>query len=453
MKQYILLILFCLLIILFLLTRCISIEHYRHGHNIKKEAYDKPVVSSNNEFSNDIPIYVKDLKLSKDIKSDRDKFINDISNYSKFITKLTDTLPHDITFITHKTPFNILYKKNKKTWKDRWTEINPDFSLNLKYINSDIDDVNRINKSFLKKTNEYHFRFGLDKKTILRYGMIDYQIYKYRIERIKVSSNNIKKYYITIVLVNEYSHYQPTYLLEGCYYKNNVYLTKIIFVGFYNSSFLLLPHGLKQGSSRVILNKLYKKNNNILEHNLDKVLADRNNYLEGYKLKSNYACFSTDLAMLENIKLNDEPIVSATDMRECETRYNWYGKQKPHGVWDRPCIKNEDCIFYQANKNYPNNYGKCNESGLCELPSNMKPIGYRYFNPLIKYKPLCYNCKSDKWLQVTPLESCCDEQFDKKKYPFLNGPDYVFKDDQHKRYNYYLQQHCVIKNGDMECKM
>ena len=200
------------------------------------------------------------------------------------------------------------------------------------------------------------------------------------------------------------------------------------------------------------MNKLYKNDgDDILNHNLDKVLAERNRYLKGYKLKNNYACFSTDLKMLDNIKAGDQPIISASDLQNCETKYNWYGEPKRHGIWDRPCKKNEDCLFYQANKNYPNNYGKCNENGICQLPENMKPIGFRFFNPSEKFKPLCYNCKSDKWLQITPLETCCDEQYDKKKYPFLNGPDYAFKDDKNVRFNHYIKTNCKIKGGSINC--
>ena len=69
-------------------------------------------------------------------------------------------------------------------------------------------------------------------------------------------------------------------------------------------------------------------------------------------------------------------------------------------TWDRRCLINEDCPFYQANKKYPNYFGGC-ESGFCQMPLGIKRTGYRKYDK--NSKPLCHGadknnkgeCKSD----------------------------------------------------------
>ena len=66
-------------------------------------------------------------------------------------------------------------------------------------------------------------------------------------------------------------------------------------------------------------------------------------------------------------------------------------------------------------------------------------LGFRYYFDRNTNKPLCYNCKTSAWNPLTDLYPCCSEQFDKKKYPFLNGPDYAFTNDFRNRLNYFQQ--------------
>ena len=95
------------------------------------------------------------------------------------------------------------------------------------------------------------------------------------------------------------------------------------------------------------------------------------------------------------------------------------------GIYDSPCVYDQDCPFYKKNSNYPNSRGGC-KNGYCEMPINIKLIGYKEY--LDSVKPFCYNCKKTK---CTGLECnmCCEEQFDKKLYPNLDGPDFAFDND------------------------
>ena len=110
-----------------------------------------------------------------------------------------------------------------------------------------------------------------------------------------------------------------------------------------------------------------------------------------------------------------------------------------NGIWDAPCQVNSDCPFYKVNKNYPNEFGKCNkETGQCEMPLGIIPIGYTKYGRL---EPDCYNCES---IDINYLinnnygsdsdnnDKCCGKQDDLIKSGKVNykSPDYIFKDDE-----------------------
>ena len=98
------------------------------------------------------------------------------------------------------------------------------------------------------------------------------------------------------------------------------------------------------------------------------------------------------------------------------------------GIWDAPCQINTDCPFYRANKNYPNEFGKCNkETGKCEMPMGVIPIGFTKYG---RIEPDCYNCDMD-----SNGNKCCGKQandISMRKVGY-KSPDYIFKGDEHKR--------------------
>ena len=59
MKQYILLILFCLVIFLYLLLRSRNVEHFQQGSNMKRKVYQKDAVSHNNQYYDQILLMLK----------------------------------------------------------------------------------------------------------------------------------------------------------------------------------------------------------------------------------------------------------------------------------------------------------------------------------------------------------------------------------------------------------
>jgi hypothetical protein len=99
--------------------------------------------------------------------------------------------------------------------------------------------------------------------------------------------------------------------------------------------------------------------------------------------------------------------------------------RKLTGTWDKPCEKNEECPFFKKNKNYENSKGGC-LGGRCEMPLNIQRRGFKLFNK--KKKAFCHNCNIKDCLG-DDCYTCCDEQKNRKKYPNLKSPDYMFFND------------------------
>ena len=117
-----------------------------------------------------------------------------------------------------------------------------------------------------------------------------------------------------------------------------------------------------------------------------------------------------------------------------------------NGIWDSPPEESGECPYYLSNKNYPNEFGKLIQDN-CQLPLNMKNLGYRYY--IKDQLPLCHNCLiKNKANQVsisdTPL-NCCNDQLDKNIYPLLVSPDYAFEGDTDLRQKYKIKLNSLIK--------
>tara|TARA_B100000497_G_C7664301_1_gene400354 strand:+ start:126 stop:1643 length:1518 start_codon:yes stop_codon:yes gene_type:complete len=99
----------------------------------------------------------------------------------------------------------------------------------------------------------------------------------------------------------------------------------------------------------------------------------------------------------------------------CEIDRDIQGNPRTPGVWDRPCTKDEDCPFFNANQNYPNKRGGCDGYGFCEMPIGVKGMGFKKFDSTSN--PMCHG------------GSC-------EKTGVMASPDYVFPDDRIERIKY-----------------
>jgi hypothetical protein len=108
---------------------------------------------------------------------------------------------------------------------------------------------------------------------------------------------------------------------------------------------------------------------------------------------------------------------------ECDSYYNIDGTPKTYySLWDKRCVADEECPYYKANTNYPNNRGGCINGGFCEFPVGVKRLGFTKYSDKNLNKPLCYNCNDVGVADATA----------KKK------PDYVFENDFNEREKYKL---------------
>jgi hypothetical protein len=90
------------------------------------------------------------------------------------------------------------------------------------------------------------------------------------------------------------------------------------------------------------------------------------------------------------------------------------------GVYDKPCVRNEECPFYKKNTNYENTRGGC-INGYCEMPVNIERVGYKNYRK--SKKPFCHNCNR-KGCLGDDCFTCCDDQ---------DSPDYMFSNDLNAR--------------------
>jgi hypothetical protein len=155
---------------------------------------------------------------------------------------------------------------------------------------------------------------------------------------------------------------------------------------------------------------------------LQNIDATTRRYLE---LNCGGKCFGVDPktnAVIELFQYNDDKIA-------CESTHNELDGKV--GVYDYPCKQDTDCPYYQANKNYPNTFGKCiKATGVCEMPEGVVRMGYKLEHKAGLAK--CNNCNKLPGYEINTLadEACCVEQQNSLvSAGILPSPDYRFRGD------------------------
>jgi hypothetical protein len=283
------------------------------------------------------------------------------------------------------------------------------------------------------------FWFNFIDNYIKRKVMIEkpFFILKYRLVNIYEYNGDLI-FEIVVVITRDDGFLAFEFFLQG--YKNNLHIE---YIANYSLDQVLLRGSLnKDNDTYYNLNPLWANDTTLPSSAVNGILKDEKEKARKTTnmLDNTNVCFTYDK---DSTSPKSIPIY-AVNRNDCENKYSMIGYKKPSGVWDSPCSKDEDCPFYQQNKNYKNEYGKC-VRGKCELPLNMENLGYHYYINEETVRPLCYNCDTKKWLPNTEPAFCCEEQKDKKKYPHLNGPDYAFSNDILTRTNAYKQKNCRMK--------
>ena len=172
-----------------------------------------------------------------------------------------------------------------------------------------------------------------------------------------------------------------------------------------------------------------------LEEMIEKIKAknkkNRKSFTQivGDRLKertSNYRCY--------NPKQEDAILDMYTTRPSCISYHEEIGVS---GVWDKQCETNEDCPFFQANTNYPNDFGGCNK-GNCEMQVGMSVIGGTKVSRI--GSPYCYICDrvGSEGNTFQERGRCCSEQLKDKT---LASPDFMYKGDKQFRFKHrsYLE--------------
>jgi hypothetical protein len=426
-------------------------------------------LESNSSIIEQSPLVLKtsQLSLPKEKQFGDNNYKAGIFDFKRLAEIISDNVEEDLFKTTtellidpiskenlqYKYKLNFAYLElNRKTWINRWEKYNPSVKKDFNYddIKSSISAINVLNLEFKRRCDTFQKELLSDSELVL-YGLIPFEIFKYKILNINYFNNNPEKtlYIIEIALFRESDLYLNTFSYLGYIDNDRIIITNAKYIGRNTTDTVLLADYYNPNEiTEDILNSNFS-NSPILEKNPDAILNLTKAYQESYKLKNQYACFNLNY----NVNNKDTYILPYYSRESCESSTDPYGRLKTVGIYDTPCKVDTDCPFFNQNKNYDNNFGKCKDDGYCELPINMEAVGYRYFKSDPNKKPLCYNCKTTQFNIFSELDSCCQEQFDTVKYGFLKSPDYAFDNDYLVRQNYFYKNYCTQKPDtyDLEC--
>ena len=138
------------------------------------------------------------------------------------------------------------------------------------------------------------------------------------------------------------------------------------------------------------------------------------------------------MALSQDVYVNSHKCFSLVNGKSAELPYykwpafceSYHPEVNQNGIWDAPCQIDADCPFYKANKNYPNEFGKCDkETGKCQMPQGVIPLGFTQY---AKQEPDCYNCGID-----SVSNKCCAKQAADITAGISQSksPDYIFAND------------------------
>ena len=307
------------------------------------------------------------------------------------------------------------------------------------------DNFNRIEKDKInfksEPINNNLHSFKLIKKWLMTilYKESDNEIYK-----IPYFNDTIFKYRDDKILYYEIDYENNLELLKFKLrlYRENKELHYIVYfeiiidnfeLNYYIQNIFLLSIDIEEninfGEFKQNIN--YNLENNKTPLNMIKNNKQNDKYFNNYKENVNNYLLKSRKKDFTNYQNNDNSYCfykNALNKTNCISLDKNTNKV---GLWDNPCRINEDCPFYKKNLNYPNKRGEC-KNGFCEMPVNVNLLGYKKFNNT----PLCYNCIKDDYCKGLNCNMCCEEQKNKKIYPNLKSPDYVFENDFNERLNY-----------------
>lgn len=417
-------------ILIIILTKIKITEHY--GYNqwqfaLNSNNFDQPFKNLTTGYNHPYP---EDLPIPSANDKNFPQFILEIVNETNIWKILNKLLSPKINakWIYYKIRVDDLFNLNKETWHDRLLDFNiyNEDNLSKDHYNftipkSPIKQINQILKLFLERYNE-------ESKKINGDTYFESFIYKYKIHSLQYSekgSNTVsKKFGIILVLVNNNTYVGITIYLESII-NDSIKFTYFDIIGYYNTQDLMIPKGKDDlnNNNYYEMNPTFRNDGEQINYyNYERKWVDQLQYNLNNTMKYHEVCFNTEFDRYPDTILN-----YVYNRENCENEYDNFGRRKPKGIMDRPCLEDTECPFFNGK------LGGCDKlSGYCQMPKGIRNLGFHNYRK--EDQPLCYNCNNKKYEKITNLGMCCEEQKDIKKYPYLEGiPDYAYPNDENIR--------------------
>lgn len=393
-----------ILIILFLLSLLLLYYSYYYYHLNQlqyKESFMNNQSNNNNNHEN------------------KDQLLTDHSIPS-LLTDLIAFSPYCNTYILPITNeenlqenTNIIYKNNVHN------EIN--LTMIESYLNkfittltiSTTDTINNVDLTIVNEiVNKYNYG-NIDNNDIK--GFRPYYDTTYQLQLTRQLNNyfyNIMNYSILIqmikqlqkFLIKEYQFYtlldhinfcanflqynQKTYILffTVLYRQNKNYGFQILWIFEYHSNsnhyeyYYMKCNGIVSEydiENKIQLNNRFE-NDNIHEdkiifsnkNDIIQTIIKRHRYINNNIIQTSAKCY---YPMLDRKKFGK--VEYNIDKLHCESTYNYLGKGKEKGIWDKPCIIHSECPFYNRDLKI----GGCLGNGYCEMPNHVIQLSPRTY--------------------------------------------------------------------------
>jgi len=328
----------------------------------------------------------------------------------------------------NKFKLSVLDKIKKEKVDARFTEIkNPSINIWEKETANETPHklFDKILDFHKKKMNTYFYKYikNNEQREILCPELIDCktEIIEPGIIRIFESKNWYKFYFVYSYYIKgkvfAYTLFSIAYINKKSY---DVKIELIKMIGILHEQDIKLNYGYTKKNMETNIN-IYN-NYPVTPYRTDKGYQRSDNY------KNVVSSQEEQMGILkqrkkDNYSYNHKPYCiggEGLSKESCESSVNTFGDTKSSGIWDNICLKNTDCPFYKANKNYDNESGGC-KNDMCEMPLNIKQLGPKTYDK--KKQPFCHNCPNNE-------HTCCDKQ---KNNKLLKSPDYAFENDRAKR--------------------
>lgn len=474
---------FFIYIVFFSSSKNLKIEQFQSSPNLDQNTISTvnpaPTIQNNPYILKEFPLSDADIKTippdvekySRGLELSDDTLVDDIKDALEMPDDISKQLNNSLNAITSKYTSDELYRMNLDSMDIAWYKFDPETDFKVEVRESPDKNINIINNYFpniLKQLIALSMSKDVLKLMgVLPYYVIQYNIYYYdQISYEDVYFDNIK---MMMMIIREKSYIATAYYIDWIVHNNNMYIRNIEVIGRDTMDSIIGVPGKDKNTNNTMMNMVYQNDRDGRKDDItetsDKLLLNEGTgsdptsllyklvkekeenlkHFGDYHLRNTNVCFNTD-------ETNNDVFTQEFSKEECERGYDFMGNAKNKGVWDKPCVNDNECPFYQTNSNYTLkglNRGGCNKNtGQCEMPKGIKAVGYHYYQKNDINNPLCYNCDTTEWSPNTKIGTCCSEQENREKYPHLSSPDYVYPNDHNDRLNAYVAKHCEIRQKD-----